>query len=240
MTVKGIAEQATSPTMPTLITCASIWPKPATSAGGVAVGDEDAGGPQHRVDDVAGRSANCWTMPSMPATTRVLSSATCASRERGLGARLLRGQLEVDLRLDRRLAGDRGVDGALLRCRPATCARSTSRCGDGVWRCAASARPGCGTRRGPAAARRGPGRSGRRPRRAATRRRPSSASTSAILRRAVSIAASCSVLSSRNSGWPGATRWLMSTKVSATRPSVSGRMVTVRNTETALEVEGWK
>ena len=32
----------------------------------------------------------------------------------------------------------------------------------------------------------------------------------------------------------------MSTKVSATRPFDSGRMVTVRNTETALEVAGWK
>ena len=49
--------QATSPTMPTRITCASIWPKPATSPVPCAVGDEDAGGAQHRVDDVAGAAA---------------------------------------------------------------------------------------------------------------------------------------------------------------------------------------
>ena len=54
MTVKGTALQATSPIMPTLITWLSIWPKPAIEAGDVAVGDEDAGGAQHRVDDVAG------------------------------------------------------------------------------------------------------------------------------------------------------------------------------------------
>ena len=66
------------------------------------------------------------------------------------------------------------------------------------------------------------------------------ASTSAILRWAVSTAASCLVLSSRNKGCPASTRWLMSTKVSATRPFVSGRMVTVRNTEVAALVEGWK
>ena len=66
------------------------------------------------------------------------------------------------------------------------------------------------------------------------------ASTSAIRRLAVSSAASCSVLSSRNSGWPAVTRWFMSTKVSATRPFRSGRMVTVRKTDTAELVEGWK
>jgi hypothetical protein len=57
---------------------------------------------------------------------------------------------------------------------------------------------------------------------------------------ALSTAASCWVLSRRNNGWPAVTRWFSSTKVSATRPLVSGRMVTVRNTELAALVEGWK
>ncbi|MNP53501.1 hypothetical protein D3C76_1479810 [compost metagenome] len=68
----------------------------------------------------------------------------------------------------------------------------------------------------------------------------SSASISASLRREVSTAALCSVSSSRNSGSPFFTCWLMSTKVSATRPLVSGRMVTVRKTEVAELVDGWK
>ena len=82
-------------------------------AGDVAVGDEDAGGAEHRVDDVAG------------AERELLDDAVGAGddqrlveRDLGLGAAPPRRwpsgrQREVDLRLDGGLAGDGGVDGAL-------------------------------------------------------------------------------------------------------------------------------
>ena len=165
--------------MPTLITCASIWPKPATRPVTRRSGTRMPAGRSIGLTTSPGRSANCWTMPSVPATTSVLSSATSASRERGLGARLLRRQLEVDLRLDRGLAGDRGVDGALggvdRDLRPFDLAL-----GDGVGVAPHQLGAGARTRRRPAAARRGPGRSCPRPRRAATSRPAWSASTSAI------------------------------------------------------------
>ena len=54
MIVQGFEMQVASATIPTFMTWASIWPKPACKrALPGAFGDQDAGGPHHRIDDVA-------------------------------------------------------------------------------------------------------------------------------------------------------------------------------------------
>ena len=66
----------------------------------------------------------------------------------------------------------------------------------------------------------------------------SPASTSAILRRAVSTAARCFELSNLKSGCPWTTSSLMPTLISATRPIVSGTIGTVRKNKVAVFVDG--
>ena len=129
MTVKGIADAGDLADHADLDHLRLDLAEAGDEAGDVAVGDEDAGGAQHRVDDVAGPQRELLDDAVGAGDDQgLVERRPAASAQRGLGARLLRGQLEVDLRLDDRLAGERGVDQALLRCRPATCARSTSRC----------------------------------------------------------------------------------------------------------------
>jgi hypothetical protein len=66
------------------------------------------------------------------------------------------------------------------------------------------------------------------------------ASTSAIMRRAVSTAVRWVEPSRRKIGWPASTRWLPVTITSATRPAVSGTMGTARKTALTEVVAGWK
>ena len=65
------------------------------------------------------------------------------------------------------------------------------------------------------------------------------ASTSTIRRFASSRSASCLVLSSLKIGAPFSILSRHLTKISLTRPFVSGRIATVRNSGAALVVEGW-
>ena len=54
MIVKGLATQVASAIMPTFITCASIWPKPASGLPRPASAGPGCRRAHHRVDDVAG------------------------------------------------------------------------------------------------------------------------------------------------------------------------------------------
>ena len=78
MMVKGMATQVTSPTMPTFITWDSIWPNPAISPVTWRSGTRMPAGRSIGLTTSPGRNANCWTMPSVPATTRLLSRSICA------------------------------------------------------------------------------------------------------------------------------------------------------------------
>ncbi len=68
MMVIGLEMQVASPTMPGWITCASIWPKPATIA--LRPASEGTRTPAGRMNGLTmspGRSANCSSVPSTPA-----------------------------------------------------------------------------------------------------------------------------------------------------------------------------
>ena len=71
--------QVASATMPTFITCASIWPKPAIRCAPGAVRNQDAGRPHHRIDDVADAQRELLDPPVDPGANMVLSRSTCAS-----------------------------------------------------------------------------------------------------------------------------------------------------------------
>ena len=238
ITVKGIAGQVTSPTIPTLITCASIWPKPATRPVTRRSGTRMPAGRSIGLTTSPGRRANCWTMPSVPATTRAFDRATSASASAASALAFWAGRAKSSCDCAAALPAT-AASTAPWAVSTATCARSTSR-----WEMALALRRISSARvwYSSSACLSAPRAWTMRPSASASWALATSicASTSAIRRRAVSISASCCEVSRRKSGWPSATCWLMSTKVSATRPPDSGRMVTVRNTETAFEVEGWK
>ena len=83
-------------------------------AGDLALRDEDAGRPQHRVDDVARPQRELLDDAVGAGDDQGLVEIDLGLMQRGLRARLLRRQLELDLGDDRLAAGERGVHQALL------------------------------------------------------------------------------------------------------------------------------
>ena len=93
MIVKGFPIHVASAIMPFFITCASIWPKPAISAHASSLfGDKDAGGPYHRVYDVAGPQCELLDGSGDTGPNHGFVQFDLCLLKRSFCTRLLRGQ----------------------------------------------------------------------------------------------------------------------------------------------------
>ena len=114
MTVQGFEMQVASATMPTFITCASICPKPAMQACPAgALRDQDAGRTHERVDDVADPQRELLHSPIHASADDGLRQIHLGLGQRRFGAGLLRREQRGDPRFGRLLGGGRGIDRAL-------------------------------------------------------------------------------------------------------------------------------
>ena len=114
MMVKGLPTQVASAIMPTFMTCASICPKPATRWPAPSLGgNQDAGRPQHRIDDIALPERELLHRAGDTREDKGLVEIDLRLRQRGFRARLLGRQKRFDLGLQRLLVRESGVDRAL-------------------------------------------------------------------------------------------------------------------------------